>query len=427
MGNSTTTLQSIYDWAKAKGIPVPTDQPGGYGTRLAVEIGNNVMSAIVAERFNPKWNRAIAAPFLTNSYQKDYPQIGLVDIGWGEDVDVIDINNTSFPKPLNTPVSMIWRRQLSRTSINQWPPNQICWMFNSELSYGTWPGPGEVYNPQLTPGPVIQNPLMSMIDANGNRLIVTTLGTTVKAPAAAAVAPTYGQIVGGGLVILYVLGATPPSWLVPGINVSIQVSDYNLQPGVPVEVTGVSTGTVIGGQTYYGLSYVLPNAPIVAQEAITGSAQQYVGVPLLPNASAEGTTFNDGSVVWTVVSPNSQGFRIYPLPGATGPVYQITPYYQMLLQKLTNLQSLINPIPDDQRYIFQEGVEIMCKKGSPNPNDRAEAMKDWPLWLGALVKLLKENNREIDAYGAYPANGVVESVYGVFRGLRNPQDPGQPY
>jgi hypothetical protein len=201
----------------------------------------------------------------------------------------------------------------------------------------------------------------------------------------------------------------------------------NLQPGTPAQVQSTGTGFVIGGQTYYAFAYVVPGAPVTAQEPVTATAQQYVGAPLLPSNAPEGTTWNDGSVVWTVVSPNSQGFRLFPLPGATGPVYQITPYYQMLLEKLTNLQSLINPIPDDQRYIYQEGVEILCKKGSANPNDRAEAMKTWPLWLEALVKLLKQNNREVDAYGAYPANGVVESVYGVFRGLRNPQDPGQPY
>jgi hypothetical protein len=431
MGNSTTTLQNVYDWAKGKGIPVPTDQPGGYGTRLAVEIGNNVMSAIVAERFNPKWNRAIAAPFLTNSWQQDYPQIGLVNIGWGEDVDVVDINNTAFPKPLNVPVTMTWRRQLSRTSLAWWPPNQICWMYNQDLSYGTWPGPGVTFNPQLTPGPVIQNPLMSMQDANGNLLIVTTLGTTVAGPAPAAVTPTYGQVqFPGGLagpVILYILGSTPPAWLVTAKYLNIVVSDPNLQPAGPVASLGVSTGYLIGGQTYYAVSYVLPNAPTTAQEPVTSTVQLYVGPPLLPASSPEGTTFQDGTVVWTVVGPMSQGFRVSPLPGATGPVYQITPYYQMLLSKLTSLQSLINPIPDDQRYIFQEGVEVMCRKGSANPSERAEAMKAWPLWLAAVEKILKQNNREVDAYGAYPADSVVESVYGPWRGLRNPQDPSQPY
>jgi hypothetical protein len=330
VGNSTYSLQTVYDWAKGKGIPVPTDQPGGYGTKLALKIGNDVMSAIVAERFNPKWNRATAPAFLTNSFQQDYPQIGLKDVGWLEQADRVDINNTSFPKPTNVP-GMTVVRDLSRTSLCLWPPNQLCWKYNKDLVYGTWPGVGKVFNPQLTAGPVIQNPIMSMIDANGNRLIVTHIGTT---------------------------GAS---------------------------------------------------------------------APVLPANSVEGTTVADGSVTWTVVDPMSQGFRIFPLPGATGPVWEMTPYYQMILTKMTTLQSLINPIPDDQSYIYQTGVEWMCKMSSPNPNDRAEGMKNWPLWLQSLTKLLKQNDREIDSYGALPADSPVESVYGPYRGLRNPQDPSQPY
>jgi hypothetical protein len=330
MGNSTTTLQSVFDDAKAKGIPIPTDQPGGYGTRLALKIGNDVMSAIVAERFNPKWNRKTATPFLTNSYQQDYPQIGITDIGWGEKADKVDINNTSFPKPTNVP-GITFVRDLSVTSLNLWPVNQICWLYNSQLNYGTWPGANVTFNPLLTTGPVIENPIMSMIDANGNLLIVTTIGTT---------------------------GAS---------------------------------------------------------------------APVLPANSAEGTTVTDGSVIWTVVAGTSQGFRVFPLPGATGPVYQITPYYQMLLQKMATLGALINPIPDDQNYIFQVGIEWKCMMSSPNPQQRAEGMKNYPLWLKSLVDLLKQNDREPDAYGAFPADTPVESTYGVFRGLRNPQDPSQPY
>jgi hypothetical protein len=387
------------------------------------------MSAIVAERFNPKWNRAIATPFLTNSFQQDYPQIGLVDIGWGEDVDKVDINNTSFPKPTNVPVMMRWVRQLSRTSLALYPVNQICWMYNKDMIYGAWPGNGVTFHPQLTAGPVLQNPLMSMIDANGNRMIVTSVGKTVASPAPAAVAPRFGQIQLGGLVSLFVLGAAPPAWFVTGVNLTVAVSDgrMNSPATSPVTVASIATGVVIGGQTYWGFAFVLPGAPVVTQVAITGTAVEYVGAPLLPPNAAEGATFTDGTVVWTVVSGESQGFRVSPLPGANGPVYEITAYYQMLLQKMTTLQSLINPIPDDQSYIFQTGVEWMCKMSSPNPGDRAEGMKNWPLWLKSLTDLLKQNDREVDAYSAVPACSPVETVYGGSGGLRNPQDPGQPY
>lgn len=325
MGNSTVSLQNVIDWTKAKGIPVPTEQPSGYGTDLALKIGNDVMSDLVAERFNWKWNRATAAAFYTNSYQQDYPQIGLVNIGWLEDADRVDINNTSFPKPIR---QLTCRKQLSRCSLSWTPIDQLCWMYNSELTYGVWPGAGIVFHP-LVASQTSQNPIMSMIDANGNLLIVTTFGTTGSVP------------------------------------------------------------------------------------------------PVLPVSSAEGTTVTDGSVVWTVVGPNSQGFRVYPLPGAAGPVWQVTPYYQILLQKLTILDSLINPIPDDYSRIFQTGFEISCKMSSPNPNDRAEGTKQYPLWLKSLLDAKKQGDREANAYGMLPATSPVESVYGF--GLRNPQDPSQPY
>lgn len=327
MGNSTISLQQVIDWAKGKGKPVPTDQPSGYGVSLAIKLANDTMGDLVAERFNPKWNRVSAMPFYTNSFQQDYPQIGLTNIGWLEDCDRVDINNTQFPKPLR---NITVRRQLSRVSLSSAPVEQICWDYNSQLSYGTWPGAGVTFNP-LVATLVKQNPIMSMIDANGNLLIVTTFGTT------------------------------------------------------------------------------------------GGSA------PVLPANSVEGTTVTDGSVVWTVVSPNSQGFRVYPLPGASGPVWQMTPYYQVKLQPLINLQSLINPVPDEYARLFQVGYEAYCLQSSPNPQDKADGLKAHQAWIQAMIDAKKQGNREIDAYGLVPATSPVEQVYGWPFGLRNPQDPSQPY
>jgi len=326
MGNSTIKLQDSIDWAKAKGIPVPTDQPSGYGISLAIKIGNDTMGDIVAERFNWKWNRKSAAPFYTNSFQQDYPQIGITDIGWGEDCDRVDINNTSVPKPLK---QLTFRQQLSRTSYSYFPVDQICWMYNQDLSYGTWPGAGVTYSPLVT-GNVKQNPLMSMIDANGNLLILTTFGVT---------------------------GNTAPS---------------------------------------------------------------------APANSAEGTVVNDGTAKWTVVAPMSQGFRVFPLPGASGPVWQITPYYQQMLQKLTVIDSLLNPIPDDFQRFFQIGFEANCLLSSKDPNDQARGQNEYAKWIKAMTDIKKQADREPSAYALLPATSPVETTYG-WQGLRNPQDPSQPF
>jgi len=186
MGNSSTTLQQVLDTIVSQGIPDPRNQPGGFGNALVLELANTVFADLIAGiekpdgtflRFNWKWNRAVAAPFYTNSWQQDYPQPAQTggNIGWGEDCDIIDINNTVLPKPL---WNMTWRRQLSRTNTAMWRPGEICWMYNADLYFGSWPGAGVTYYPLVTSGPISQNPLMSMVDANGNLLIVTGFGTT---------------------------------------------------------------------------------------------------------------------------------------------------------------------------------------------------------------------------------------------------------
>jgi hypothetical protein len=297
------------------------------------------------------------------------------------------------------------------------------------MNFGVWPGNGVAFNPQLTTSPIVQNPLMTMIDGNGNLLIVdnqplTAAQTTAAAVTPSPVSPTYGATASG--VNTYWVAGSAPAWLKAGIYVLVPFSSqpqFIVSPS-PGQVLAVGNTTIGGNPYYYFLVDVGGNSAIAQTPITSTTAEQYSGPPLLPANSAEGTTFNDGTVVWVVVAPMSQGFRVSPLPNASGPVYQITPYYQMLLEPMETLQSFIDPIPDDQKYVFQEGVEWMCKKGSPNPADRAEAMKMWPLWLKSLEGLLKQNDREPDAYGAIPGSSVVESVYGW---RRNPQDPGQPY
>jgi hypothetical protein len=326
MGNSTISLQAIFDRVKVKGIPTPLDSAAGYNVDAAIAMGNDVIGDIIngERRFNWKWNRKVAPFFLTNSLQQDYPQIGLSDIAWLEDADRIDINNTSLPKPLK---GITVRRQLSRNNLAWAPVKEICWDYNDQLSYGTWPGAGVTYHP-LIATVVLQNPIASFIDANGNRLILTTFGTT---------------------------GGTQPQ---------------------------------------------------------------------LPAGAAEGTPLTDGSCVWKAVAPKGQGFRVDPLPGAAGPVWQITVYYQVTPPKLIDLASLIDPIPDDSSQYFQKGVEAYCLMGSPNPGDRPRGDTALKLWLKGLEDVCKQGDKENNAYALLPATSPVESVYGQ---RRNPQDPSEPY
>lgn len=210
MGNSTYTLENLLDIVAGENIPDPRNLPSGYGDQVAMQAATNTMAALLTEQFNWKFNRAVANPIYTNGLQQDYPQPaqsgGL--IGWGEDCDICDINNTQYPKPLNWDGPIKWRRNLTRTSIARWRPGQIAWMYNVDLTWGTWPGAATVYHPLVTTGQTGQNPLMNFIDKNGNYLILTTFGTTGGTAPFAAANATEGTTVTDNTCVWTVVSGT---------------------------------------------------------------------------------------------------------------------------------------------------------------------------------------------------------------------------
>ena len=317
MGNSTITLQRVYDSITAKpGMFDPRQQPAGRGDTLAIDLANQVMADLIVDRYNWKFNSQIAVPFYTNSWQQDYPQpvqpAGL--IGWGETCTVVDINNTMLPKPL---WQMSWKRQLQPTSVTRsyWRDSAICWMYNGDLTLGAWPGANITYSPLITTLPQKQNPLMSMKDSNGNILIVTTFGTT---------------------------------------------------------------GTT---------------APAAAKNA------------------TEGTTVNDGTVVWTVVSPTSQGFRLGQLPGAGAPTLQINPVYQLDPPRFIGYSDKLNPLPDSFSQYFYRGLEAFCLNASNNPKDNQRGAIAQMNWVKSLEGSKLQGDRETNSVSLLPATSPVDESW----------------
>jgi hypothetical protein len=332
MGNSTVSLQSVIDHVVTQGVHSPLSHPAGYGSQLAIDIGNDVMSDLISERFNWKWNRHLADAIWTNSWQQDYPTPGLNnDIGWLENADRIDINNTSNPKPLK---QITARKDLPATSYCRGPITDVCWLYNSELKLGAWPGPNVTYYPRITgSNPVQQNPLMGIFFEN-TILTVWTFGTT---------------------------GSAPPA----------------LPPTVPL------------------------------------------GSPV-----PEGTVVPDGTMSWIVCAPTSKGYRVYPLPGATGPVWEIIPRYQSLPPTFSDLQQMLDPIPDDQAKHFRKGYRAYCLDSSPDPKDRQRFQPDYQQWILSLLEIKKSADKELNVYGLVPASYPVDEIY---PGWRDPRDPSQPY
>jgi hypothetical protein len=249
MGNSTLTIETILDEQAARGIYDPRNAPSGFNLDLILGLANDTMADLIAERFNWKFNRAFAAPFLTNTFQQDYPQLAQSagPIGWGDDCDKIDINNTMIPKPVNVPSTPKWKRQLSRVSAQfggvLGGPTAICWMYNSDLSYGTWPGANVTFHPLITIGAVAPNPIMNFIDANGNYLILTGFGTTgLTAPAAAVNAAEGVTVNDGGCVWTVVSGTSQGFRIWPMPNqagpVYQMIPSYQMEPP---KITSIKT------------------------------------------------------------------------------------------------------------------------------------------------------------------------------------------
>lgn len=196
MGSSTVTLLNVIDLIESMADLAPSARPGSYAAIAQLAIANDVLNDLIAQRFNWKWNSKLAPVFLTNTWQQDYPIIGLQDIGWLEESWWIDINSTARPIPTDTvtPLRDIAVQSGRMSGI----PRNISWMAAKNMQIGSWPGANVTYNPLRTQSPIGNNPLMTMYDANGNILVLTTIGTTGSSAPSAAAKADEGTLVEDG-------------------------------------------------------------------------------------------------------------------------------------------------------------------------------------------------------------------------------------
>lgn len=143
--------------------------------------------------------------------------------------------------------------------------------------------------------------------------------------------------------------------------------------------------------------------------------------PFAAANAPEGTTVNDGTCVWTVVSPLSQGFRIIPLPPQQGVCYQIN----VIAQKeapapFTSLDQTIDPFPDNYANYFRDGFYAYCFKMSPNPKSREMFPVMHANWLSKIAAMLKQGDREPDNPGFVPDRSSVAAQGGINIGPANP-------
>lgn len=215
MGNSTITVQDTVDLIATMGDVNPQANPGAFATNLILTIANDTMSDLCSERFNFKWNSKNAPSFLTNSWQRDYPQIGLKDVAWIEAGIWVEINSTSLPLPSDEIIAvkdmLLTNPGFGGGSFTGWP-TKICWLYNRQLSYGVWPGAAQVFTPLLGANPQVANPPMCYRDTNGNILTLTAFGTTGSTAAAAPANSIEGVTVNDGSCVWTVCDPDGQGW-----------------------------------------------------------------------------------------------------------------------------------------------------------------------------------------------------------------------
>jgi hypothetical protein len=179
--------------------------------------------------------------------------------------------------------------------------------------------------------------------------------------------------------------------------------NYGVWPGAAQRYTAPLGATITPTNPPINIVDANANILILTTYGITGSV-----APELPANSAEGTTVNDGTCVWTVASPNGQGFRLIPLPPQQGVVYQVNVIAQMQAPaQFTSMGAQINPVPDDYAVWFREGFKSYCYQYSPNPAMQMQFEKKRDQWLAAISSALRQGDREQTDAGFIPDRSVV--------------------
>lgn len=175
------------------------------------------------------------------------------------------------------------------------------------------------------------------------------------------------------------------SW--PGPNVTIYAPNQRQGVNSPTTQIQDSNGNFLLVTTY----------------GVTGSS-----APSAPTNSSPGVTVADGSIVWTVLDPYGQGFRVSPRTPQSGVIYEIHAVAQDIPPVFnTNLNQTLSPLPDQFVKYFKQGFVAYCYRHSPEPQVRQKFPIEQDLWMKALQEELRGGDRERDSAGFFPSQSIM--------------------
>jgi hypothetical protein len=363
MANSSYTIQMLVDQARTQGDLAPVLPTGGFFETLALSVANDVMTdMLLGSAKGSRFNFKFNRTLVPPFFINSWEQDYASSlVNIGWLESCLAYNTSSTVVPKPTAVIEV-KRDLLLTGVNGQGARyaQICWMQNNTLTFGTW----------------------------GQSIIQSFTGLTNPGP---------------GVKITNPLGLTAMP-----INPVTQVVDAfgNLWIVTPSTIANPNGGYGTCGNTNPFLTNLNPVYPTLA------------------SPSTVATTVTDGTVQWTAVWPQGQGFRIAPMPSQTGPVWQIAPVAQARIAQFTNIDQTLDPIPDDYYRYFKQGFCAYCYGASPDPKVRAKFDMAKKLWMESLNQCVSQGSREDDAFGFVPTDA---SVMDTGLGWASQISPAWPY
>lgn len=169
------------------------------------------------------------------------------------------------------------------------------------------------------------------------------------------------------------------------------------QPSNPITQITDPNGNLWVVTTYGTCGATQPAWPVTAN----------ISFPTYDNPSANSSTVNDGTVVWTAINPNGQGFRLSPIPPQQGQVWTINVSAQARAVKFTTLTQTLSPVPDDCVSWFRDGFFCEGYRYSPDAKVHSKYPAEYARWMKSLSLAIRSFDREEDAFGFIPGSSIL--------------------
>jgi hypothetical protein len=131
---------------------------------------------------------------------------------------------------------------------------------------------------------------------------------------------------------------------------------------------------------------------------VSGSTQ-----PSAPPNATPGTLVQDGTVVWTVASPDGYAMRLSPLPSINGLCWYVACQYQKMPELMPSLGSSINQVPSFMHFLLRAGVRAALTR----ENNLAKGQLMYADWEQQLMASLRGADRQGEDFVLYPTNSIL--------------------